>query len=146
MVDIIASSWPLPLWEASREPLRRTNVREERLRSTAGLRGAPNLTSWRGQSGRRYVVGVHPMGDECLEMGEAVLIAVRREGEGAARIVEVAASDPQLRGRALAAWMTRLRREGATEIHVHRLAEDAQERQAVVEDLRGAAALNLPRL
>ena len=54
-------------------------IREERLRSTAALRHALPLTSWRGRSGRRYVVGVHACGEPDLaDVTDAVVIAVER--------------------------------------------------------------------
>lgn len=113
----------------------RAMVREERLRATAGVTAGSELSSWRGRSGRRYVVGIHPL---CLaEIGEAddaVLIAVRRDGEGGAHLVDAAVSD------APAAWLAAMRSGGATELHVHRLAAGEAGRRAVVQDLLEAAA------
>ena len=43
------------------ERARPEGVREERLRATTGLLRGLDLTSWRGRSGRRYIVGVHPL-------------------------------------------------------------------------------------
>lgn len=114
---------------------------EERLRATADLRGMLNLTSWRGRSGRRYVVGVHPLIEpELRDVSDAVLIAVRRDADGMAQVVEIASVGPRLREAARRAWIEEARRQGATEMHVHRLAESAKERQAVVEDLKGSTA------
>lgn len=114
------------------------DVREERLRSTAGLRGTPALalSAWRGRSGRRYVVGVHELIEPDLaEMGEAVVIAVRRDQAGIAQPVSVAASGESPRERLHRNWLARARLRGATEMHVHRLAETADERAAIVADL-----------
>src|SRR5215212_6053898 len=101
-------------------------VHEERLRAVAGLRGAFDLTSWRGRSGRRYVVGVQPLTEsDAAEVSEGVMIAVRRDAERVARLVDVV----------------------ATEMHVHRLADDARDRRAVVADLSDEperAALTAP--
>ena len=57
-----------------RERTRRAGVREERLRSTAGVRQASlPLSSWRGRSGRRYVVGIHPLDEaHVIEVTDAV--------------------------------------------------------------------------
>lgn len=118
-------------------------MREERLRTTAGLRGTPALalSAWRGRSGRRYVVGVHPLAEPDLdEMGEAVLIAVRRDAAGVAEPVDVAAAGTSPREHFDGTWFARVRGRGATEMHVHRLAEDESERRAIVADLAIAAA------
>jgi len=126
--------------EFGRDRVRRGGIREERLRATAGLRGVMNLTSWRGRSGRRYVVGVHPLSEaELREVSEAVLIAVRRDENGIARLVEVEAVGPGLSSSARRAWLARTRRQGATEIHLHRLAESGEERRLIAEDLREPA-------
>lgn len=113
-------------------------MREERLRTTAGLRGSPALalSAWRGRSGRRYVVGVHELGEPDLgEMGEAVVIAVRRDEAGIAVPVSVASSGESPREHLRRTWLAHVRRQGATEMHVHRLAETEDERRAIVADL-----------
>ena len=112
-------------------------MREERLRTTAGLRGTSALTlsAWRGRSGRRYVVGVHALDEpELNDMGESVVIAVRRDRAGVAEPVAVASAGGSPRDR-LRNWVARARHEGATEMHVHRLAQDEAERRAIVADL-----------
>ncbi|GJE60146.1 hypothetical protein MPOCJGCO_2256 [Methylobacterium trifolii] len=114
-------------------------MREERLRTTAGLRGAPALalSAWRGRSGKRYVVGVHTLSEPDLdEMGEAVVIAVRRDASGIAELVSVATSGQSPREHLHRTWLAGARRRGATEMHVHRLAEGEAERSAIVDDLR----------
>ena len=113
-------------------------MREERLRTTAGLRGTPALalSAWRGRSGRRYVVGVHDLGaPELDEMGDAVVIAVRRDPAGIAELVAVSSSGESPRERLHRTWLARVRKGGATEMHVHRLAEGEAERKAIVADL-----------
>ena len=116
--------------------LRRGGVREERLRATTGLRGAIELSSWRGRSGRRYVVGLHALTEaELADVTEAVIIAVARDACGQARVIDAAAAGPQLRPKARGAWMSRVRAAGATEMHVHRLAEGPSERAAIIADL-----------
>ena len=114
-------------------------MREERLRTTAGLRSSPSLalSAWRGRSGKRYVVGVHALSEpELDEMGDAVVIAVRRDGAGIAEMVSVASSGESPREHLKRTWFDRVRRSGATEMHVHRLADDAAQRSAIVDDLR----------
>jgi hypothetical protein len=118
------------------ERARRAGIREERLRATAGFRQALPMTSWRGRSGRRYVVGIHALAaSEVVEVTEAVLIAVSRGVDGTARVVDIATAGPFARD-GQAHWMTRARDHGATEMHVHRLALTEDERRAVAEDLR----------
>ncbi|WP_048708840.1 hypothetical protein [Microvirga massiliensis] len=113
-------------------------VREERLKAASGLRHIGLLlTSWRGRSGQRYVVGVHSLSDEASVLGatEAIMLAVRRMPGGDARILEavaIGASECEARN---AEWLARARDLGATEIHIHRLADDAGEREAIVRDL-----------
>jgi hypothetical protein len=117
---------------------RRAGVREERLRATAGLRGGSlSLSSWRGRSGRRYVVGIHPLIEqELLDVTDAVIIAVRRDGDGVARLIDVAQAGSEVRERARTRWMSSVQAQGATEMHIHRLAEDDAERRAILDDLR----------
>ena len=115
-------------------------MREERLRTNAGLRGTPALalSAWRGRSGRRYVVGIHPaVAFDPEEMAEAVVIAVRRDNSGIAQLVSVATSKESPREHLRRTWLDFFRRGGATEMHVHRLAEGEDERVAIVADLRG---------
>lgn len=112
-------------------------MREERLRTTANLRGALNLSSWRGRSGRRYVVGVHALAEaDVLEVTQAVIIAVGRDRDGVGRVVDVAAAGSEPRERARWAWLAKVRARGACEMHVHRLSEDEGERRAIIADLR----------
>lgn len=116
---------------------------EEGLRATAGVRGAVTLSSWRGRSGRRYVVGIHPLTEkEVLDVADAVLIAVRRGPEGEARVVDTVAAGPKSRGRGRPDWLARVRDLGATELHVHRLADGDGGRRAAAEDLRDESALD----
>lgn len=118
----------------------RAGVREERLRSTTGIRQAMPMSSWRGASGRRYVVGVQTaITPDMVDMDGAVLIAVRRAGDGTASVVDVAAPEPGATRRARLRWLALMRTRGATEMHVHLLAEGAAERDAVRRDLAGDA-------
>ena len=130
-------SWSAALRDMRSERTRRPDVREERLRATTGLRGALELSSWRGRSGRRYVVGIHPFSEsEILDVTDAVVIAVSRDGEGIARVVDVAAAGVQVRPASRRSWMKKARERGATELHVHRLANGEAERAAIIGDLR----------
>ncbi len=96
------------------------------------------MTSWRGLSGRRYVVGVHAIDPAVLEdVTDAVVIAVERSGDGTARVVDVAAPCAATSRRSRMRWLALMRTRGATEMHVHLLAEDEAERAAVMRDLAG---------
>jgi hypothetical protein len=113
-------------------------VREERLRATAGLRQASlPLSSWRGRSGRRYIVGVHPLAEpDVLDVIDAVIIAVRRDQNGTAHVIDIATAGSRPSQEARTRWMTEVQAQGATEMHVHRLAESDEERRAIMDDLR----------
>jgi hypothetical protein len=139
MANRRALSWSAALRDLKDDRSRRQDVREERLKTTAGLRGSPALplSAWRGRSGRRYVVGVHSAGGFDLdEVGQAVVIAVRRDDTGIAEMVSVASSSESPRDHLRRTWLDRVRGRGATEMHVHRLAESETERAAIVEDLK----------
>ena len=120
------------------ERLTRAMVREERLRAAAAMTDASSLSSWRGRSGRRYVVGVHPLSEpDMAELDEAVVIAVRRSGDGDAALLGVASPGRSTPRVARLGWLAGMRARGATEMHVHRLADSESARQAVVADLMG---------
>ncbi|GEP04234.1 hypothetical protein [Methylobacterium oxalidis] len=143
MANKRALSWSAALRDLKDDRSRRQDVREERLRTTASLRGTPALalSAWRGRSGKRYVVGVHDLNEpELEEMGEAVVIAVRRDEAGIAELVAVTAAGESPRERLQRTWLARARTRGANEMHVHRLAGSADERSAIVEDLESDAA------
>ena len=56
--------------------------------------------------------------------------------QGIASLIDIAAAGPRPRDRLRKSWMSTVRARGATEMHVHRLAEDDASRRAIVEDLR----------
>jgi len=113
-------------------------VREERLRATAGLRTTETLSSWRGRSGRRYIVGVHPLVEtEVFEVTtDAVILAVKRDATGTAHVIDVATIASYPGEQARARWVAEVQNRGANEMHVHRLAHDEGERRAMIDDLR----------
>ncbi|WP_267426168.1 hypothetical protein [Methylobacterium sp. GC_Met_2] len=139
MANRRALSWSAALRDLKDDRTRRQDVREERLKTNAGLRGAPALplSAWRGRSGRRYVVGVHPAGGfDVDEMAEAVVIAVCRDDTGIAKMVSVATSKESPRDHLRRTWLERVRNGGATEMHVHRLADSEADRMAIADDLK----------
>lgn len=96
------------------------------------------MTSWRGLSGRRYVVGVHSLdGTGVADITDAVVIAVTRNLDGTACVVDVSAPGLATSRRSRLRWLALMRTRGATEMHVHLLAESEIERRAVLRDLAG---------
>ena len=101
------------------------------LRSTAAL-NERRFTAWRGRSGRRYVASVFQAGDDhALGFADAVLLAVSPER----RIVAARDSGPFGIEAATRRWRGAAVAAGASEIHVHLLAEDGLSRRAALLDL-----------
>lgn len=119
--------------------------RETLLPGLAGTSMAERFRAWTGASERRYVFSVFPLDDGGSLPGDgpAVVIAVDRRPDGK-RVplwIEDTGSRPQdffgsERIGLLAA-------KGRCELHLHFLAADAAERQAVVTDLRDGLAAAL---
>jgi hypothetical protein len=129
--------WNTAMRDLRNERMRRTGVREEKLRSTAGLRPLHSLSSWRGQSGRRYIVAVHPLDEQdLLDVIDAVILAVRRDEDGTGHVIDLAMAGAQLNTEARTRWLNKVQSFGATEMHVHRLADTEDQRRAILEDLR----------
>jgi hypothetical protein len=106
-------------------------AREMPLRSTAGLTER-RFTAWRGRSGRRYVASVFPVTDDhALGFTDAVLLAVSADR----RILAARDSGPFGIEAALTRWRRSVAMAGASEIHVHLLAEDGLTRRAALLDL-----------
>ncbi|TXM65738.1 hypothetical protein [Methylobacterium sp. WL120] len=107
-------------------------MREVRIRTASGLRGTPPvaLGAWRGVSGRRYVVIVHDLAAApMIEAPGAVVLGVRRQEDGIAVLLGAGHLGSVVECAAQAAL------DGATELHIHRLADTAVERDAMVRDL-----------
>lgn len=114
----------------------RPAIHELSLRGTAVASTGLRISGWRGQSGRRYVVTVCGIEEAAtVEAPGSVIIGVRREANGIARIVGAGHRGSVFDGAALA------RADGATEIHLHNLADSDAEREAIVEDLVGDDAI-----
>lgn len=106
-------------------------VREMPLRATAQL-AERRFTAWRGRSGRRYVASVFAIQDgHALGFTDAVLLAVSPER----KIVAARDSGPFGIDAALTRWRDAVAMAGASEIHVHLLAEDSAGRRAALCDL-----------
>jgi len=127
-------AWSAALDQARASRTVRHPIREERLRATRSPVIA--LSAWRGQSGRRYVVGVYTLEQAAgASAPGAVFLAVRRGDDGLARIVGA--------GHRGAMWeaLEFARADRATELHLFQLAESDAECDAIVEDLIGDDAL-----
>lgn len=130
--------WAAALRELKSDRAARSAIREERLRTNTGLRGAPALamSAWRGHSGRRYVVVVQPLDTvDLVAEDPAVVLAVRREEQGQSSIIAARgcqAGDPGFLG-----WLAACATRGACEVHAYRLAETGPERAAIAADLGG---------
>ena len=116
--------------------VQRADIREERLRTTSALRAGAGLTSWRGRSGRRYVVGIHALDEpDMADVTEAVVLAVQRYADGVSELLDISVPSSAASRRSRLRWLALMRVRGATEMHVHLLAEDEAERGAVLRDL-----------
>jgi hypothetical protein len=135
-------SWNTAMRDLRNERMRRAGVREEPLRATAGLRSSPTLSSWRGVSGRRYIVGIHPLDlKELLEVTDAVVLAVSRDESGTAHVIDVAMAGAEPSAETRTRWLAAAEKRGASELHVHRLADTDARRRAILADLREHADL-----
>jgi hypothetical protein len=106
-------------------------VREMPLRATAHL-AERRFTAWRGRSGRRYVASVFAVQDgHALGFSDVVLLAVSPDR----KIVAARDSGPFGIDAALTRWRDAVAMAGASEIHVHLLAEDGASRRAALLDL-----------
>lgn len=122
--------------EQDRTPL--SPVRELPLRSAGRADGSGKLTAWRGLSGRRYVATIlHLTREDAFDAAAGVALAVHRDGKGHATIVAARACpvrDPGYLG-----WLAACCQRGATELHIHTLAEGEDGRKAVAADLTARA-------
>jgi hypothetical protein len=91
--------------------------------------------SWLGASGRRYICSVYSVGEPpAFDCGRAVIAAVRRDASGAALLFTFQPGPNEERDD-FRLWTQRARASGASEWHVHLLAETPEERAFVLRDL-----------
>ncbi|MGU3663332.1 hypothetical protein ACLBX9_03950 [Methylobacterium sp. A49B] len=132
-------SWAAALRELKADRSVRSPVREERLRTSAGLRGGPALAMsvWRGRSGRRYVVVVQPLdaADPVAGHSAVILAVARDEHDGQATIV--AARPCEAGDVGFLGWLAACAGRGARELHAYRLAQTTHERAEIAADLGG---------
>jgi hypothetical protein len=94
--------------------------------------------NWLGASGRRYVCSVYSIGESPpFDCRRAVIAAVRRNASGAAILFTFQPGANEERDD-FRLWTQRARASGASEWHVHLLAETPEERAGVLRDLAPA--------
>lgn len=134
--------WSSALRDIKSDRRVRAEVREERLRRSVHLTGHQTiaLSAWRGRSGRRYVVGVRmaeALADDLRfypdALSEVVVLAVRRDPHHG--LAEIAGITEGLSAAGAGNWLSSMRRAGVEEFHIHRLAQTAAERAAILVDL-----------
>lgn len=96
-----------------------------------------HFRAWFGRSGRRYIVSVHAMdgADPACEYDGALLLAVRRDGQGEPMLLDGRDSGEAGADGRNDRWVAAMRLRGATELHVHLLARDPDSRQRMLSDL-----------
>jgi hypothetical protein len=106
-------------------------VREIPLRSSSALTER-RFTAWRGRTGKRYVASVFSIAnDAALGFVDVLLLAVTPSRQ----IIAARDSGPFGVESALNRWRDAAMSAGATEIHVHLLADGALERRRALIDL-----------
>jgi hypothetical protein len=104
----------------------------------AGSSSEPRFWYWFGASGRRYIHSIYPAG-QCPPLPGAVFIAVKRTGTLRTAIAV---------GRFSVFWELGAVREtgpGVDEFHVHLLARDDEDAEAIADDLERALRGAPPR-
>jgi hypothetical protein len=108
------------------------------LASLTGSVLGPRFHAWYGRSKRRTICSVYPVCDSGEAKGppdfaDGIVIAARRDGTWLSAIAVFELGDGEDRRRRIDEAISR----GATEWHVHLLAVDGKERQALLRDLAG---------
>ncbi len=88
-----------------------------------------------GRGAKRYVGSIQPLilGGSAIDLATEVLVAVRRDAEGAGHII-AATVRPLTLGTAQG-FLSAAQRSGATELHVHRFCKTIDEARAAAADL-----------
>jgi hypothetical protein len=92
---------------------------------------------WTGATGKRYVHTVYSLFD-CPPLGIANYVLVRRDGRTARSVLAIGRVSGEAASLNLAEIRQRGAQLGADEVHIHLLAANPQESQAVEVDLRTA--------
>ncbi|MEG6507868.1 hypothetical protein V6C03_02690 [Methyloligella sp. 2.7D] len=89
---------------------------------------------WRGASGSRYLHSVYSLVG-CPAMPQVNYILVRRESDGSRTPLAIGETTDEAVSLNLAALRHKGAKLGANEVHIHLLAETAEARRAVKDDL-----------
>src|ERR1700730_9506378 len=95
------------------------------------------LHFWRGASGRRYAHTVYGL-IECPPLPQATYLLVRRDDAGRREVLHIGLAESDAPTLNLAQLRQRGATLGANEVHLHVLAETAEQRRLVLCDLRAA--------
>jgi hypothetical protein len=127
-------SWSAAMYALDQDRTPAAPIREHPLRATSRFGAGVALTAWRGHSGRRYVVTILPLTrEDAFEVTAGVALAVRRDAGGIATLIAVRACSQGDLG--FLGWLAACCQRGATELHVHTLAQGEAGRTAAVADL-----------
>ena len=97
---------------------------------------ARRFHGWRGHSGRRYVCTIFSGPEEALEFGDAVVIAVARDASGLRRALAATETGALPDCVDFSLFVAAAGARGASEWHVHLLAQNFAARRRVLDDLR----------
>ena len=97
---------------------------------------------WRGNSGKRYLHTVYSL-VECPEMEKANYILVKNNPNGTRTAIHIGQTTMQEGSLNLASIRQLGAAMGANEVHLHVLADDCSERNAVEHDLRSGLFTNI---
>ncbi len=107
------------------------------LASLTGSVLGPRFHAWYGRSRRRTICSIYPVRDDeakgLPDFTEGIVIAAKRDGARLHALAVFALGEDEDRR----AWVEEAISAGAMEWHVHLLAEDEEERLALLRDLGG---------
>lgn len=98
---------------------------------------ASSFHFWSGASGRRYVHTVYPLRD-CPELPASNFVLVHRDDRGRCSALAVGRLSHRSASLNLAEIRQRGARLGASEVHVHLLAEGSRQMKVIEQDVRSA--------
>jgi hypothetical protein len=113
----------------------RTLAREETAKRAARCEEATRFHFWTGASGKRYVHSVYDL-LECPPVPAANFVLVRRGANGRPEALSVGRVDSRAPSLNLAEIRHRAAELGATEVHIHLLADNAKLGKLIEFDLR----------
>jgi hypothetical protein len=129
---LFAQATEIPLRSLGGSSLGGSNLGGNNPGTVSDTRPSRRFTAWRGRSGHRYVTSVFAIHDPAaMSYADAVVLAVAPDRQ----IIAARDSGPFGVEAALGRWRDAAMSTGATEIHVHLLAEDENGRRDALADL-----------